>query len=262
MDLWQAILIAVVEGFTEFLPISSTGHIIVTSSLLGINEQQFVKDFTVMVQFGAILSVVVLYWRRFLTGWQTYAKLMVAFLPAAIIGFVVKNLVDRLLGDVVVVAGAFIIGGLVLIMSDKWFATKGKITSVEQLNYRSAAIIGFWQCAAFIPGVSRSAASILGGMMQNLDRKAAAEFSFLLAVPTLTAAGGYKLLKILPTIDASQISTLVIGNVVSFIVGIITIKGFIGYLSRHGFKAFGIYRIVLGVVILLLLATGHPLRMM
>ncbi len=267
MELWQAILLAIVEGLTEYLPISSTGHIIVTSSFLGINENQFVKDYTVMVQFGAILSVIFLYWRRFLAGRATYTKLFVGFLPAAIIGFAIKGLVDQWLSNVSIVAGAFIVGGFVLIFTDRWLSRsdgngdRDRVTSFDQLTYRQAAIIGVFQCLAFVPGVSRSAASIFGGLMQKLDRKTAAEFSFLLAVPTLTAAGGYKLLKILPNLESSQITYLLTGNLISFIVGTITIKIFIGFLSRHGFKSFGIYRIVLGALIFWMLASGHSLKM-
>ncbi len=265
MELWQAVLLAIVEGLTEYLPISSTGHIIVASSLLGINENQFVKDYTVMVQFGAILSVIVLYWRRFLAGRETYTKLFVGFLPAAVIGFAVKGLVDQWLSNVSIVAGAFIAGGLVLIFTDRWLSRSegapDRVTSFDQLTYRQAAIIGVFQCLAFVPGVSRSAASIFGGLMQKLDRKTAAEFSFLLAVPTLTAAGGYKLLKILPSLESSQMTHLIAGNFISFIVGTITIKVFIGFLSRHGFKSFGIYRIILGALIFWMLASGHSIKM-
>lgn len=261
MELWQAIILAIVEGLTEYLPISSTGHLILTSAFLGINESAFVKDFTVMVQFGAILSVLVLYWRRFLQGIPIYIKLSVAFLPAAIVGLLVKDHIDEILGNVVVVAWAFIIGGVVLIAADLWLKRLEKINSLPAVDLTRSFGIGFAQCLAFIPGVSRSAASILGGLTLGLDRKTAAEFSFLLAVPTLSAASLFKLRKILPTIEPSQVSSLLIGNVVSFVVGAITIKLFIGYLSRHGFWVFGIYRIIVGVVILLWLASGRTLNM-
>ena len=261
MELWQAIILAIVEGLTEYLPISSTGHIILTSALLGINENAFVKDYTVMVQFGAILSVVVLYWRRFIQGKDIYLRLAIAFLPAAVIGFLVKNKIDAILGNVIVVAWSFIIGGVILILADFWLAGNERSENAKSVDFKRALIIGLFQCVAFIPGVSRSAATILGGLTVRLNRQTAAEFSFLLAVPTLTAAGAYKLLKILPTIEASQISSLVIGNIVSFIVGIITIKAFIGYLSKHGFKAFGIYRIAIGLTILIWIMSGHSLSM-
>ena len=262
MELWQAITLAIIEGLTEYLPISSTGHLIVTSALLGINNNEFVKDYTVMVQFGAIMSVVFLYWRRFLQGSAVYFRMIVAFLPAALVGFMVKDAIDRLLGDVMVVAVAFIVGGVILILADQWFSKKEQIGEVGQITIKSSLVIGLFQCVAFIPGVSRSAATIFGGLIERLDRKTAAEFSFLLAVPTLTAAGGYKLLKIIPTIQASQVNELIVGNIVSFIVGTITIKAFIGYLSRAGFRLFGIYRIVVGIIIIILLKTGHGLQMM
>ncbi len=267
MELWQAIILAVVEGLTEYLPISSTGHIIVAAGLMGINENAFVKDYTVMVQFGAILSVVFLYWRRFVQGIGLYKKLAIAFLPAAAIGFAVKDRIDALLGDVAVVAWAFILGGVVLILADRWFKAapnqdgSGSPSQLDSLSGKGAAVVGIFQCIAFIPGVSRSAATILGGLAQRLDRKAAAEFSFLLAVPTLTAAGAYKLLKILPTIQAEQVTSLVVGNFVSFVVGVITIKAFIGYLSRKGFLVFGIYRILVGVALLAWLMSGRALHM-
>jgi len=273
MELWQAIVLAIVEGLTEYLPISSTGHIIVSSALMGINENSFVKDYTVMVQFGAIMSVVFLYWKRFVQGFEIYKKLALAFVPAAAIGFAVKDAIDAILGNVAVVAWAFIIGGVVLIISDFVFVaaekkseganktTTDRVSDLNQMSLRHALVVGVFQCLAFIPGVSRSAATILGGLVQRFDRQAAAEFSFLLAVPTLSAAGGLKLLKILPTIESTQITSLVIGNIVSFVVGVITIKAFIGYLSRHGFWVFGVYRIILGVGLLLWLASGRTLHM-
>ena len=268
MTTFQAIILAIVEGLTEYLPISSTGHLIITSSLMGIGDQQFTKDFTIIVQFGAILSVLALYWRRFITSFDLYLKLSVAFLPAAVIGFIVKSKIDALLDDVTVVAISLILGGIVLLFVDKWFAKQeaelareGK-GAIESITIKQALIIGFSQCVAFIPGVSRSGASIVGGLGVKLTRQAAAEFSFLLAVPTLTAATCYKMLKLYKTIEPSQISILVIGNIASFVVGLIAIKGFIGFLTRRGFFLFGVYRIVAGVVILILLAMGHQLHVL
>ncbi|MES2965118.1 MAG: undecaprenyl-diphosphate phosphatase [Bdellovibrionota bacterium] len=267
MTLIQAIILAVVEGLTEYLPISSTGHMIITSWIMGIEENDFVKNFEVIVQFGAILSVLSLYWRRFLVDWSFYLKLLTAFIPTAVLGFLVKNKIDAILGDVRVVAWALLIGGVILIVVDKYFAkqsaeTEGRDEKAEldSLTYVQAAILGVIQCVAFIPGVSRSAATIVGGLGMKLSRKAAAEFSFFLAVPTLTAASAYKLLKILPTIEPDQIPMLVIGNVVSFVVGAITIKAFVGYLSRRGFFAFGVYRIVVGLILLALLMSGQELH--
>lgn len=261
MELWQAIILAVVEGLTEYLPISSTGHLIVASGLMGINENDFVKDYTVMVQFGAILSVVVLYWRRFLQGFEIYKKLMFAFMPAAAIGLMVKDKIDAVLGNVTVVAWAFILGGILLILADRWFKAEDRRVDLDSMTTKNALWVGVFQCIAFLPGVSRSAATIIGGLAQNLDRKSAAEFSFLLAVPTLTAAAAYKLTTILPTIQQEQVTSLVIGNIVSFIVGVITIKAFIGYLSKKGFFIFGVYRIILGIAILTWMMSGRTLHM-
>jgi undecaprenyl-diphosphatase len=268
MTTLQALILAVVEGLTEYLPVSSTGHLIITSSLMGISQESFTKDFTIIVQFGAILSVLFLYWRRFLASLTIYYKLLVAFLPAAVVGLLVKDHIDLLLGNVYVVAIALIAGGVVLLFVDKWFEkqerglTAADSGRIDQMGYGRALGIGIIQCLAFVPGVSRAAATIIGGLSMKLTRKSAAEFSFFLAVPTLTAATGLKLLKIYKTIEPEQISLIVLGNVTSFIVGAITIKAFLGFLTRRGFFAFGVYRIVLGALILILLATGHDLQLL
>ena len=268
MNTMQAIILAIVEGLTEYLPISSTGHLILTSSLMGIGDQQFTKDFTIIVQFGAILSVLVLYWRRFVTSKEIYLKLFIAFLPAAMIGLAVKSKIDALLDDVNVVAVSLIVGGAVLLFVDRFFAKqeaeleKSGQGKVADITLKQSLIIGFCQCLAFIPGMSRSASSIVGGLGVKLTRKAAAEFSFLLAVPTLTAATGYKMLKLYKTIEPSQISILLIGNLVSFAVGLLAIKVFIEFLTRRGFFIFGVYRIIAGVIILLLIASGHQLHVL
>ncbi len=256
MTTLQAIIIAIVEGITEFLPVSSTGHMIITQELLGMEINDFVKAFTVNIQFGAILSVIVLYWKRFFQTVDFYFKLFVAFIPAAVIGFLLSDFIDSLLENVVVVAVMLVLGGIVLLFVDKWFKNPAKDQSI---SYPTALKIGFFQCIAMIPGVSRSAASIIGGMSQKLDRKTAAEFSFFLAVPTMFAASGYKLLQNYKTITADNIDTLLIGNVVAFIVAMIAIKSFITFLTRYGFKVFGYYRIVVGLVILAMLAFGHDL---
>ncbi|MFH1118369.1 MAG: undecaprenyl-diphosphate phosphatase [Bacteroidota bacterium] len=252
----QAIIIAIVEGITEFLPVSSTGHMIITQELLGMEINDFVKAFTVNIQFGAILSVIVLYWKRFFQTLDFYFKLFVAFIPAALIGFLLSDFIDSLLENVVVVAMMLVLGGIVLLFVDKWFNNPAKDQSI---SYPTALKIGFFQCIAMIPGVSRSAASIIGGMSQKLDRKTAAEFSFFLAVPTMFAASGYKLLQNYKTITSDNIDTLLIGNVVAFIVAMIAIKSFITFLTRYGFKIFGYYRIVVGLVILAMLAMGYEL---
>jgi undecaprenyl-diphosphatase len=258
MTIVEAILLAVVEGLTEFLPISSTGHMIIASAMLGIDQSTFSRIFTVNIQFGAILSVVVLYWRRFFQSIDFYYKLFVAFLPAAIIGFFLGDFIDSLLENVLVVAIALLLGGVVLLFIDKVFISNRDDT--QNISYPRALIIGIFQCLALMPGVSRSAATIIGGMTQGLTRKAAAEFSFFLAVPTMFAASGYKLLKDYEYIQAADLQTLLIGNVVAFIVAMLAIRFFIGFLTRYGFRVFGYYRIVLGLVLLIMLAMGIKLE--
>ncbi len=256
MTFAEAVIIAIVEGLTEFLPVSSTGHMIITQELLGMEINDFVKAFTVNIQFGAILAVVVLYWKRFFQSLDFYYKLFIAFLPAAVIGFLASDFIDSMLENVIVVAVMLVLGGVVLVFIDKWF----KSTHYnKEVSYPSAFRIGLYQCIAMIPGVSRSAATIIGGMTQRLDRKTAAEFSFFLAVPTMFAAAGYKLLQNYASIDASKIDILITGNVVAFVVAIIAIKSFISLLTRYGFKYFGYYRILVGTIILLMAALGYDL---
>jgi len=258
MSIIQAIIIAIVEGITEFLPVSSTGHMIITQELLGVEITEFVKAFTVNIQFGAILSVIVLYWKRFFQSLDFYYKLFVAFIPAAVIGLLASDFIDSLLENVVVVAVMLVLGGIVLLFVDKWF---NKPKEDQSINYPTAFKIGLYQCIAMIPGVSRSAATIIGGMTQKLDRKTAAEFSFFLAVPTMFAASAYKLLENYKSIDSSNISLLLIGNVVAFVVALIAIKTFISFVTRYGFKVFGYYRIVVGAAILIMLALGYDLNL-
>lgn len=256
MTIWQAIILAIVEGITEFLPVSSTGHMIIASSVMGISHLDFTKMFTVNIQFGAILSVVVLYWKRFFQSTDFYFKLFVAFLPAAVLGFLLNDLIDSMLENVVVVAISLLVGGIILIFIDR---IANDETKEREITYFDALKIGFFQCIAMIPGVSRSASTIIGGMLQGLSRKQAAEFSFFLAVPTMAAAGGYKLLKTYDTIQASDIQTLLIGNVIAFVVAMLAIKFFINFLTKYGFKVFGYYRIILGIILLALLASGYKL---
>lgn len=253
MTIWEIFFYSLIEGLTEFLPVSSTGHLIIYSHYLAKENDAFIKSFEVIIQFGAIFSVIVVYWKTFLSSLQFYKNLFVAFLPAAVIGFLMRNLVNEWLGSILIVAWSLIIGGIVLIASDYMFkstATDGK--SLDKLNYKESLYLGLFQCFALIPGVSRSGATILGGLALKYNKKAAAEFSFFLAVPTIAAATLYKSYKILPTITSDQITTLLIGCVLSFLIAIIAIKTFIKLVSRYGFKHFGIYRIVLGVLILLL----------
>ena len=250
MNILETIIIAIVEGLTEFLPVSSTGHMIITQNILGVESTPFVKAFTFIIQFGAILSVVVLYW-----------KLFVAFIPAAVLGLLFSDAIDAMLESVEVVAVTLILGGIFMLFSDKIF-NKGSEKTL--LTEKRAFCIGLFQCISMIPGVSRSMATIVGGMAQKLTRKAAAEFSFFLAVPTMLAATMFKMLKIFTEENGAQIlkenlDTLIVGNVVAFIVAMLAIKFFINFVTKYGFKAFGWYRIIVGGVILIMLLTGHNL---
>jgi undecaprenyl-diphosphatase len=278
MSWFHAILLAIIEGLTEFLPVSSTGHMIIASSLMGINTSEFTKMFTVNIQFGAILSVVVLYWKRFFQSFDFYKKLLIAFIPAIVIGFVLKDVVDAMLESVLTVAITLVVGGVVLLFVDKWFKNDPTHTTPSA---KKAFLIGMAQCIAMIPGVSRSAASIIGGLALGISRKAAAEFSFFLAIPTMLAAATYKfltgflhldikddILKMnLPKIKASlnllsarDLQVLLLGNAVAFVVAMLAIKFFIDFLTKNGFKLFGYYRIILGVFLLVLLAMGIDLK--
>ncbi|MEZ4944304.1 MAG: undecaprenyl-diphosphate phosphatase [Cyclobacteriaceae bacterium] len=254
MSLFQSIILAIVEGLTEFLPVSSTGHMIIVSSLMGIASDSFTKTFTVAIQLGAILSVVVLYWKRFFVSLSFYYKLLVAFMPAAVFGLLFNDYIDALLERVEVVAVTLILGGIVFIFIDKIFKDTDEKENNE-VTYAKALKIGFFQTIAMVPGVSRSAATIIGGMTQKLNKKTAAEFSFFLAVPTMFAATAYKLLQFYRegnSFGANEIVLLLVGNVVAFIVAMFAIKSFISFLTRHGFKWFGYYRIIVGVLILIL----------
>ncbi len=259
MTVLEAIVIAIVEGLTEFLPISSTGHMVIVQALLGLQPTEFTKAFMVNIQFGAILSVVVLYWKRFVRSWDFYWRLLVAFVPAAIFGLLFGDAIDALLENVAVVAMALLLGGVVLLFVDKWFRPKG----VDKVSYPRAFGIGLFQCLALVPGVSRSAATIIGGMALGLTRKHAAEFSFFLAVPTMAAASGYKLLKgwqADPGLFAgNNLGLLLLGNAVAFVVAMLAIKAFVSFLTRHGFRAFGWYRIGVGALLLVLVALGKDL---
>lgn len=255
----EALIIAIVEGLTEFLPVSSTGHMIITEKLLGMESNDFIKAFIINIQFGAILSVIVLYWKKFFQTMKFYYKLFIAFLPAAFFGLLLGDFIDSLLENVVVVAVMLVLGGIVLIFVDSWFKKEPKEED-QEVTYKKSFIIGMFQVIAMIPGVSRSAATIIGGMTQKLSRKNAAEFSFFLAVPTMFAASGYKLLDNYQAINIDNIGILIFGNVVAFIVALIAIKSFISFLTKYGFKVFGYYRIVVGVIILVLIASGVELN--
>lgn len=288
MDIIEVIIIAIVEGLTEFLPVSSTGHMIIAQSLLGVESNEFVKAFTVIIQFGAILSVIVLYWKRFfhinkdipenlkstnggnslllfvkrlIYKYNFYWKLFIAFVPAAVLGLLFSDVIDEMLESVLVVAVMLVLGGIVMLFVDAWF---NKPKDNQNMTNKNAFLIGCFQCIAMIPGVSRSMATIVGGMTRGLTRKNAAEFSFFLAVPTMAAATGYKLMKLIMSPTGSQllqdnIGMLILGNVVAFVVALLAIKFFIGFVTKYGFKLFGWYRIIVGGILLILLLTGHEL---
>lgn len=260
MSILEAIILAIVEGITEFLPISSTGHMIIASSLMGIAAHPFTKMFTVAIQFGAILSVIVLYWKRFFQSWSFYFKLLVAFIPAAVAGLLFSDAIDALLERVDVVGYTLLLGGIFFLFVDKIFHANE--SSTKEVDYPSAFKIGLFQMIAMIPGVSRSAATIIGGLAQKLSKKTAAEFSFFLAVPTMFAATVWKLFGYIKdggTFGSSEIMLFAIGNIVAFIVAIIAIRSFITFLTKHGFRIFGYYRIVVGAAILILYYLGIEL---
>ena len=280
LTIWETIIIAIVEGLTEFLPVSSTGHMIITQNILGVESTEFVKAFTFIIQFGAILSVVVLYWKRFfrlnhtpapegatplkrfLHKYDFYWKLLVAFVPAAVLGLLFSDAIDAMLESVTVVAVMLIVGGVFMLFCDRIF---NKGSEDTKLTEKRAFWIGMFQCISMIPGVSRSMATIVGGMAQKLTRRAAAEFSFFLAVPTMFAAMGYKMLKLFvdggTEIIVNNLPALFVGNAVAFVVAMLAIKFFISFVTKYGFKAFGWYRIIVGLAILALLWTGHTLEM-
>ncbi len=258
MTTFQAFVLAIIEGITEFLPVSSTGHMILASSFFGIEHDDFTKLFTIVIQLGAILSVLVLYFKRFFQTLDFYYKIIVGFIPAVIFGLLFAKKIDALLENPITVAVSLLIGGILLLKVDDWF---GDSTNTE-ITYLTAFKIGLFQCLAMIPGVSRSGASIVGGMSQKLSRSTAAEFSFFLAVPTMfgaTLKKCYDYYKDGFLLTHEQINFLIIGNVVAFIVALIAIKSFIGFLSKHGFKVFGYYRIAAGIILLVIHFFVHSL---
>jgi len=270
MSIVDAIILAIVEGLTEFLPISSTGHMIVTSYLLGIHKDEFTKLYEVSIQFGAILAVVVLYWRKFFEfrRWEFYAKLAIGVLPALILGYLFSDKIDAMLESPTTVAITMLAGGFILVFIDNLFKVY-KIESDDQITFPKAFLVGCWQVLAMVPGVSRSAASIIGGMQQKFTRHLAAEFSFFLAVPTMLAAScytiflkdwdngfmkrkGYAII-----MESNQnFTSFVVGNIVAFIVAMLAIRFFINYLKIYGFRAFGFYRIIAGIILLAIILSG------
>ena len=280
LNLFQTIIIAIVEGLTEFLPVSSTGHMIIAQHVLGVESTDFVKAFTFIIQFGAILSVVCLYWKRFfrlnhkpapegasavkrfIHKFDFYWKLLVAFIPAAVLGLLFSDAIDAMLESVTVVAVMLIVGGIFMLFCDRIFGTGREDTPMTE---KRAFVIGLFQCISMIPGVSRSMATIVGGMAQKLTRKAAAEFSFFLAVPTMFAATVYKMAKLFmeggTEIIANNLTPLIVGNIVAFIVALLAIKFFINFVTKYGFKAFGWYRIIVGAIILIMSFLGYNLEL-
>jgi undecaprenyl-diphosphatase len=251
MSFIQAIIIAIIEGLTEFLPVSSTGHMILAQSLMKVQDAEFAKTFEIVIQLGAIMAVLLLYIRRFFVGINIYLKLAVAFLPTGIVGLLAYKIIKHYLFNPFTVSVSLIIGGVVLILLDKWSEVKkSEYRLVEDISYAGAFKIGLIQCLSMIPGVSRAAATIFGGVFSGFDRKQAAEFSFLLAIPTMFAASGYDLLKEKDNIHQEDITILLLGAFVAFVVAIAAVKGFIAFLNKYGFKHFGYYRIILGVLFL------------
>jgi undecaprenyl-diphosphatase len=267
MDILQAIIIAIVEGLTEYLPISSTAHMGFTAALLGMDESEFLKMFQVSIQFGAILSIVVLYWKKFFdfSNFNFYFKLAFAVIPALVLGYLFDDKIEAVLGNQIAISSVLVLGGIVLLFVDKWFKNP-TITDEKDISYKTAITIGFWQCLAMMPGTSRSAASIIGGMTQGLSRKAAAEFSFFLAVPTMLAVTVYSIfvktwsndLKGYEMIlqDEYHIQLFVIGNIVAFVTALIAVKTFIALLTKYGFKFWGWYRIIIGILLLVYFYTS------
>lgn len=265
MNTLEAIIIAIIEGLTEYLPISSTAHMGFTAALMGLQESEFLKMFQVSIQFGAILSIVVLYWKKFFdfSNFNFYIKLMIAVIPALALGYLFDDKIEAVLGNHIAISMVLILGGVVLIFVDRWFKNP-KVLDEKQISNKTALTIGFWQCLAMMPGTSRSAASIIGGMTQGLSRKASAEFSFFLAVPTMAAVTVYSIfvktwgkgtpneMKGYEMIlqDNHHIVLFLVGNVIAFVVAMIAVKFFIAVLTKFGFKAWGWYRIVIGLVLL------------
>ena len=275
MTYWHALLLAIVEGITEFLPVSSTGHMIIASALLGISPTPFFKLYLVLIQLGAILSVLVVYWKRFFQNIDFYLKLLVAFLPIVVVGLLFKKHIDALLESVTTVAVMLVVGGVILLFVDRWFPQEDSKEGghpVTNPSFKEALIIGLFQCLAVVPGTSRSAATIVGGLTQKLTRRAAAEFAFFLAMPTMAAAAVkdiydyYKEAKangvdIAHLFSGAEIKMLVLGNVVAFVVALLAIRLFVGFVTKYGFRAFGIYRIIAGGILLLMLALKLPLTL-
>ncbi|MEY3052121.1 MAG: hypothetical protein RLY31_1906 [Bacteroidota bacterium] len=252
MTMLDAVITAIVEGLTEFLPISSTGHMILLSYVLGHGEDEFTKTFEIFIQLGAILAIVLLYARRFLLDWRMYRNLFIAFLPSGVFGLLLYKIIKHYLFNHWVVAAMLILGGVVLVWVDRLLPVRkpAMANGLSDLSWKTALRIGFFQCLSMVPGVSRAAATIIGGMTNGLSRREAAEFSFLLAVPTMAAAAGYDLLKFEGTLGSDQFQVMAIGFVVAFLTAILAVKWFVSLLEKYGFAVFGYYRIALGILFL------------
>lgn len=262
MSIIEVVILAIIEGLTEFLPVSSTGHMIIATALMGVEPTPFVKLFTITIQLGTIFSVFVLYYKHFFKSLTFYYKLAVAAFPAAVIGFIFSDEIDALLESPLTVGIMLVLGGVILLFVDRWF-NKPTTDDSDDISYAKAFKIGLYQCLAMIPGTSRSASTIVGGMTQGLTRKAAAEFSFFLALPMMFGASVLKLKDFMDegnVLSGEEINQLIIGNVVGFVVAILAIKFFIGIVSKYGFRAFGWYRILVGGVIIILLLSGQSLQ--
>jgi undecaprenyl-diphosphatase len=252
MTFLQSIILAIVEGITEFLPVSSTGHMILASAVMKMQETEFAKTFEIVIQLGAIMAVFALYWKRFFVSFDIYVKLAIAFIPTGILGFIAYKTIKHYLFNPITVSTSLIIGGVILILLDKWTEKKeSKYKSIEEVSYKDAAMIGLFQCISMIPGVSRAAATIFGGIYSGFNRKQAAEFSFLLAIPTMLAASGYDLFKNHDNIHKDDITMIFVGAAVAFVVALFAVKAFVTFLTKRGFKFFGYYRIALGIIFLL-----------
>lgn len=267
MTYWHALLLAIVEGITEFLPVSSTGHMIIASALLGIPATPFTKLYLVVIQLGAILSVLVVYWKRFFQSLDFYFKLLVAFMPVVVVGLLLKKYIDAMLESVTTVAVMLLFGGIVLFFIDKWFPQEEPQAGghpVTTPSFRQAFVIGVFQCLAVVPGTSRSAATIIGGLTQRLTRKAAAEFAFFLAMPTMAAASAKDLLDFYQDggrLSLEDLKIIAFGNAIAFVVALLAIRLFIGFVTKFGFRAFGIYRVIVGGVLLLMIGLGIDLQL-
>jgi undecaprenyl-diphosphatase len=252
MTIIQAIIIAIVEGLTEFLPVSSTGHMILTSSILGVENNAFLKTFEISIQLGAILAIVIMYIKRFFKSFEIYIKLLAAFIPTALVGFLAYGFIKEYLFNPMIVAVTLIVGGIILILINRKMVSQvSKYKEVEDVSVKNAFFIGLIQCISMIPGVSRAAATIVGGTFNGFNKKQAMEFSFLLAVPTMAAATGYDLLKTPVQFSHNDIVLLIVGLVTAFIVAWIAVKAFISFVEKHGFAFFGWYRIAIGVLYLI-----------